>query len=92
MNRFVYTTAAALGISQALWMVNAIGAERAAPHAPVHRVACDDGCSTTCETGEFGTALRFEKTPSDAAAKAKKQEKLVMVLHVSGHFEDPKHT
>ena len=25
----------------------------------------------------------------EAAAQAKKQEKLVMVLHVSGHFEDP---
>jgi hypothetical protein len=41
----------------------------------------------TC--GEFGTSLHFEKTPSDAAAKAQKAEKLVFVLHISGHFEDP---
>jgi hypothetical protein len=27
-----------------------------------------------------------------AAAKAKADEKLVFVLHVSGHFEDPKFT
>jgi len=31
-------------------------------------------------------------TPSEAAAKAKAEEKLVFVLHVSGHFEDPKFT
>lgn len=36
-----------------------------------------------------GTAVHFEKTPAEAAAKAKKEEKLVFVLHVSGHFEDP---
>ena len=41
----------------------------------------------TC--GEFGTSVHFEDTPSDAAKQAKKDEKLVMVLHVSGHFEDP---
>jgi hypothetical protein len=31
-------------------------------------------------------------SPSDAAAAAKKQEKLLFVLHVSGNFEDPKFT
>ena len=40
----------------------------------------------TC--GEYGTSLHFEKTPSDAAKKAQKEEKLVFVLHISGHFED----
>ena len=44
----------------------------------------------TC--GEYGTSVRFEDTPADAAKQAKKDEKLVMVLHVSGHFEDPKLT
>jgi hypothetical protein len=44
----------------------------------------------TC--GEFGTSVHFEDTPADAAKQAKKDEKLVMVLHVSGHFEDPKLT
>jgi len=46
---------------------------------------------TTC-TGEHGTNLHFEKSPSDAAKKALKEEKLVFVLHISGHFEDPDYT
>jgi hypothetical protein len=41
----------------------------------------------TCQT--YGTSVQFEKTPSDAAKRAAKEEKLVMVLHVSGIFEDP---
>ena len=45
----------------------------------------------TC-TGEHGTNLHFEKSPSDAARKALKEEKLVFVLHISGHFEDPDYT
>lgn len=36
-----------------------------------------------------GTRIDFLESPKEAAALAKKQEKLVMVLHVSGHFEDP---
>ena len=43
-------------------------------------------------TGEFGTNLRFEKSPSAAAQKALKEEKLVVVLHVSGDFENPAFT
>ena len=41
---------------------------------------------TTCG---YGTKIDFVDNPKDAAALAKKQEKLVMVLHVSGYFEDP---
>ena len=41
---------------------------------------------TTCG---YGTKIDFMDNPKEAAALAKKQEKLVMVLHVSGHFEDP---
>jgi hypothetical protein len=44
----------------------------------------------TC--GEYGTSVHFEDTPADAAREAKKDEKLVMVLHVSGHFENPAFT
>ena len=43
-------------------------------------------------TGEHGTTLHFEKSPSDAAKKAQKEEKLVFVLHISGNFEDPDFT
>jgi hypothetical protein len=45
----------------------------------------------TC-TGEHGTNLHFEKSPSDAARKALKEEKLVFVLHISGNFENPDET
>jgi hypothetical protein len=37
----------------------------------------------------FGTTIQFVESPKDAAAQAKKDEKLVMILHVSGNFEDP---
>jgi len=37
-----------------------------------------------------GTTIDFVDTPSEAARLAKKAEKLVLVLHVSGNFEDPR--
>ena len=42
--------------------------------------------------GDHGTTIHFVDTPADAAKAAKKAEKLVLVLHVSGHFEDPRFT
>lgn len=42
--------------------------------------------------GGHGTSIEFVATPSEAARQAKKEEKLVFVLHVSGHFEDPRFT
>jgi hypothetical protein len=36
--------------------------------------------------------VEFVRTPSEAARLAKKEQKLVFVLHVSGHFEDPTFT
>jgi hypothetical protein len=44
-----------------------------------------DADESTCH----GTAVHFVNTPSEAARRALKEEKLVFVLHVSGHFEDP---
>ncbi len=41
---------------------------------------------TTC--ARHGTTIDFVDSPKDAAAQAKKEEKLVLVLHISGHFED----
>jgi hypothetical protein len=38
--------------------------------------------------GGYGTSVDFEETPKLAADKAKKEEKLVLILHVSGDFED----
>jgi hypothetical protein len=47
---------------------------------------------TSCGKEKYGTTVQWIGSPSDAAAKAKKEEKLVFVLHVSGYFEDPKFT
>ena len=41
------------------------------------------------DTCGYGTTIHFVDTPKEAAALAKKEQKLVFVLHVSGHFEDP---
>ncbi|HLN33533.1 MAG TPA: hypothetical protein VK395_37745 [Gemmataceae bacterium] len=46
--------------------------------------------NATC--GSYGTSVEFVSSPSEAARQAKQEEKLVFVLHVSGHFEDPKFT
>jgi hypothetical protein len=53
--------------------------------APALASAADEGA--TC--GTYGTRVEFEKSPSLAAKRAAKEEKLVMVLHISGIFEDP---
>ncbi len=50
-----------------------------------------DNCKK-CGRETYGTSIRWEGSPSEAAKKAKAEEKLVFVLHVSGHFEDPKFT
>ena len=42
--------------------------------------------------GSHGTTIEFVDTPNEAATQAKKEEKLVFVLHVSGNFEDPRFT
>jgi hypothetical protein len=42
--------------------------------------------------GKHGTQVEFVDTPKEAADQAKKEEKLVFVLHLSGVFEDPKLT
>lgn len=42
--------------------------------------------------GGHGTAVDFFDTPAQAVKQAKKDGKLVFVLHVSGNFEDPRFT
>ena len=51
----------------------------------------DESCGK-CGNESYGTSVQWSGSPSDAAAKAKAEEKLVFVLHVSGLFEDPKFT
>ncbi len=48
--------------------------------------AIDLPTKTTC--ARHGTTIDFVESPKDAAALAKKDEKLVLILHISGHFED----
>jgi hypothetical protein len=40
-------------------------------------------------TGDFGTSIQFADSPKAAAEQARKEQKLVLILHISGHFEDP---
>jgi hypothetical protein len=54
--------------------------------AGVALVAAPLGAAEKCG---FGTKIDFVDNPKEAASIAKKEEKLVMVLHVSGYFEDP---
>ena len=54
--------------------------------AAVALMAAPLGAAETCG---HGTKLDFVENPKEAAAIAKKEQKLVLVLHVSGHFEDP---
>ena len=54
--------------------------------------AQDSATCSKCGNQTYGTSVKWAGTPSDAATKAKAEEKLVFVLHVSGHFEDPKFT
>jgi hypothetical protein len=51
----------------------------------------DESCGK-CGNENYGTSVEWAGSPSEAAAKARKAEKLVFVLHVSGLFEDPKFT
>lgn len=44
------------------------------------------------KTACHGTAVEFASSPVAAAKQAGKEKKLVLVLHVSGHFEDPTFT
>jgi hypothetical protein len=59
---------------------------------PVPRPALKEECKTGECTGDYGTSISFEENPKDAAARALKEEKLVLVLHVSGNFENPDFT
>ena len=36
----------------------------------------------------FGTAIQFERNPTEAAKVATKEGKLLFLLHVSGNFEE----
>jgi hypothetical protein len=83
VRRLLLRAAAGLGVGLALlagWPL-AYGSEG----KPAKTADC--GC-----TKGHGTSVQFYDTPSDAAAVAKKEQKLVFVLHISGNFETPEFT
>ena len=47
----------------------------------------DESCKT-CGNDTYGTSIEWAGSPSEAAAQALKEQKLVFVLHVSGRFEE----
>jgi hypothetical protein len=57
---------------------------------PVTPAAAPPKADGTC--GNHGTSVEFLASPQEAAVQAKKEQKLVFVLHVSGHFETPEFT
>ncbi|HZY84029.1 MAG TPA: hypothetical protein VFE78_04320 [Gemmataceae bacterium] len=77
MRRWLFGTALGLGLATLAGL-----AQAAAPDKQKAEGTC----------GSFGTTVEFVDTPSAAAAQAKKEQKLVFVLHVSGNFEDPRFT
>jgi hypothetical protein len=77
MKRWI-TSAAALGL------LLAAGPAPAKSPSPLK----DPERGATC-AGDFGTSIEFMHSPTEAAQWAKKEGKLVLVLHISGHFEDP---
>ena len=46
-------------------------------------------CSQERTCTKLGTAIEWEEGVDAAAAKARKEGKLVLVLHVAGHFDRP---
>jgi hypothetical protein len=99
MRRLLLSTAAGLLLTPLVGLGLANGSDKppkappskpADPAQPSPFVDKDKGDEAGC--GTHGTQVRFVDTPKDAAAKAKKEEKLVFVLHVSGNFEDPRFT
>ena len=103
MRRLLVGTAAGLLLTPLLGLAPARGSEltgapaagpgKGAPPAPIQPAPVKPPAKDKGETcGAFGTSVDFVDTPSEAARLAKKEEKLVFVLHVSGNFEDPRFT
>lgn len=79
----VVLTAAVLVLGSVAW------AQKKEPPTPVGPPVRGGASGDEATCSRHGTAIDFLPTPGAAAAAAKKNEKLVFVLHLSGHFEDP---
>ncbi len=75
-----------LFMAAGVWLTSALGLANAGNPGNDPKQVKESSC------GGFGTSVEFVTTPSEAAHQAKKEQKLVYVLHVSGHFEDPRFT
>ena len=80
MRRFLFTAVAGLAL-----------APLAAADPPTQPSLVNPD-KTEQKCGSYGTQIEFMDSPTEAAKKAKKDGKLVFILHVSGHFEDPRFT
>jgi hypothetical protein len=67
-------------------LITAGNVSHACSEAPSDEVCTKETC------GDYGTRLSFVESPAVAAKKAVAEEKLVFVLHVSGHFEKSQYT
>jgi hypothetical protein len=89
-----FLTLTAVGLIASLWLASIAGAQLSSS-APTDKVLIKKPAPPappgSCG-GDYGTEIKFEPTPSAAARKALKEEKLVFVLHVSGLFENPDFT
>ncbi len=86
MRRLLVRTAASLCLLPLL----GLGPVQGRDPAPLPELPVKGDKSKTC--GSHGTTVEFVDSPREAARKAKKEEKLVFILHVSGNFEDPRFT
>lgn len=69
-------------------------AEKAAvcdPADPGKCVACQEG-PANAGVNTYGTAIKFNGNPLQAADEAGRDKRLVFVLHISGNFEDDRFT
>lgn len=61
----------------------------AVPPAPPEFKLPDTEVLPADKCKQFGTTIRFHPGPVAATAEAKASKKMMMVLHISGNFEDP---
>jgi hypothetical protein len=60
--------------------------------APEKCVACEPGGPGAPAHATYGTAIKFNGNPLQAADEAAKEKRLLFVLHISGNFEDDRFT
>ena len=96
MRRLLVRTAAGLCLVSLLGLGLARGSElsgataRGGKPQPGRILPINGDKNKTC--GSHGTSVEFVDSPREAARQAKKEQKLVFILHVSGNFEDPRFT